>query len=115
MPEPRYFSIPSTEVGLGRPQELGPELLAVRAVIHPLACRGDPLTGRNRGGVPDDGHQFAMAARLDAQDTEAVLSIPVGEALYQPRQRFSIGWMGLRPHDVRRPDAQLFDRVADAA
>jgi hypothetical protein len=35
------------------------------AVIDPFARCGDPLTGGNRCGVPDNRDQFAVAACLD--------------------------------------------------
>ena len=37
MPEDRYFSIPSVESGWRRLQKPRLELLAMRAIIHPLA------------------------------------------------------------------------------
>jgi hypothetical protein len=40
--------------------------------------------------------EVAVAARLDPNDAKAVLGILVSDALDQPRQNFSIGWMGLR-------------------
>ena len=51
------------------------ELLAMGAVVDPFARCGDPLAGGDGGGMPDDGHQVAMPARLDAEDTEAVLGV----------------------------------------
>ena len=48
-----------------------------------------------------------MTSRLDPNDAKAVLGVLVGDALDQPRQNFSIGWMGLRLHDARRPKAAL--------
>ena len=36
--------------------------------------------------MADDGHQVAMAARLDPKDTKPVLGIVVGDALDQPGQ-----------------------------
>ena len=64
------------------------ELLAVGAVVDPFARGGDPLAGGDRRGVADDGDQFAMAARLDAQDAEAVLGIVEGDPLDQAGQNF---------------------------
>ena len=48
-----------------------------------------------------------MAPRLDPNDAKAVLGVLVGDAFDQPRQNFSIGWMGLRLHEARRPKAAL--------
>src|SRR5208283_1170380 len=35
-----------------------PELLTVGAIVDPFAGCGDPLPGRDDGGVADDGHQI---------------------------------------------------------
>ena len=64
------------------------ELLAMGAVVDPFARRGDPFAGGDRGGVPDGGHQFAVAARLDAENAEAVLGVVEGDALDETRQHF---------------------------
>ena len=69
-------------------QEARLELLAVGAVVDPFARRGDPLAGRNGGGMADHGHQVAMPARLDPQNAKAVLGIVVGDALDETRQNF---------------------------
>ena len=53
------------------------ELLTMGAVVDPFARRGDPFAGGDGGGVADDGDQIAMAARLDAQNAEAVLGVVV--------------------------------------
>jgi hypothetical protein len=62
MPEPRYFSIPSTE--------LGAEVLRNRA-----------LNGGNDGGVADHGHQITVPARFRSEDAKAVLGIVEGYPL----------------------------------
>jgi hypothetical protein len=54
------------------------------------------------GGMPHYGDELAVAPRLDPNDAKAVLGVLVGDALDQPRQHLSIGWMGLRLHDSRR-------------
>jgi hypothetical protein len=43
---------------------------------------------RNRCGVPDSGHQVAVPSRLDTENTEAVLSIVVGDPLDEAGQHF---------------------------
>ena len=58
------------------------------AVVDPFARRGDPLAGGDDGGVADDGDQFAVAARLDAENAEAVLGVVEGDALDKARQNF---------------------------
>jgi hypothetical protein len=45
------------------------------AVIDPFARCGGPLAGRDHRGMPNHRDQFAVAARLDQQNTEAVLLI----------------------------------------
>ena len=74
------------------------ELLAMGAVVDPFARGGDPFTGRDDGGVADDRDQIAVAARLDAQDTEAVLGIVEGDALDETGEDFLLGCGGLRLH-----------------
>jgi hypothetical protein len=74
IPEPRYFSIPSIELGV--------EVLRNRAlncwpwaIVDPFAGCGDPLAGGDDGSVADDGHQVAVPARLRPEHTEAVLGV----------------------------------------
>ena len=62
------------------------ELLTVRAVVDPVARRGNPLAGRNGCGVPNDRHDVPMAPRLSAQDAEAIFGIVIGHALNEARQ-----------------------------
>ena len=64
------------------------ELLAMGAVVDPFARRGDPLAGGDHGGVADDGDQIAVAARLDAQNAEAVLGVVERDALDKAGQNF---------------------------
>jgi hypothetical protein len=81
MPDERYFSMPSAEVGGRCAQEPGFELLAVGAVVDPFARGGDPLAGRNGCGMADHGHGITMPARLGAQNAEAILSVVVSDTL----------------------------------
>ena len=39
-------------------------------------------------GMPDDRDQFAVAARLDPQNAEAVLGVVEGDALDKARENF---------------------------
>src|SRR5436305_813917 len=82
IPEPKYFSMPSTVVGAF--EEGSPELHAVDAVVDPAAARLNELAGRNHRGVPKHGDQLPLAARLDAQHAKAVLVVverhPLDEA-----------------------------------
>ena len=91
MPEPRYFSMPSSVVGARRLQEGGPELQAVGAVVHPHAGRADELARRDQGGVADHGGEVALAAHLDAQHAEAGLGVVEGDPLDQARQDLGRG------------------------
>ena len=72
-------------------QEPRPELLPVRAVVHPFARRGDPLARRNRCRLADDGHEITMPARLGPEHTEPVLRIVERDPLVQARQGFLRG------------------------
>ena len=58
------------------------------AVVDPFARRGDPFAGGDHRGVADDGHQFAVAARLDAENAKAVLGVVEGDAFDEARQNF---------------------------
>jgi hypothetical protein len=62
------------------------ELLAMGAVINPLARCGDPFASRDGGGMSHGGHQFAVPARLDADNAEAVLGVVVSDELDEARQ-----------------------------
>ena len=66
------------------------ELLTVGPVVDPFARRGDPFAGGDGGGVPHHRDQIAMAARLDAENAEAVVAIVVGDAFNQTRDHFSL-------------------------
>jgi len=76
-------------------------------VVDPIPGCGDPFAGRYCGGMPHDGDEVAVAPRLDPNDTKAVLDVLVGDALDQPSQHFSIGWMGLCLHEARCSKAAL--------
>ena len=51
--------------------------------------------------MADNGHDITMPARLSPQNAKAILDSMVGNPLDQPRQHFSIGWIGLRLHIAR--------------
>ncbi len=82
----------------GGAHEAGLELLTVGAVVDPFARRGDPFAGGDGGGVPHHRDQIAVAARLDAENAEAVVAIVVGDALDKARQHFMGRWFGLGFH-----------------
>ena len=52
--------------------------------------------------MADHSDEVAVAPRVDPDDTESVIGVLVGDALDQPCQHLSIGWIGLRLHDARR-------------
>ncbi len=57
------------------------------AVVDPVAGRRDPLAGRDRGGMADQGDQLALTTGLDPQDAKAVIGVLVGDALDGPAWR----------------------------
>src|SRR5262249_9504769 len=71
------------------------------AVIDPFARCGNPLASGDYRGMPDYSNQFAVAACLDPQNTEAVLLIVVRNALNKARENFPVGWFPLRFHADR--------------
>ena len=90
--------MPSIEVGAEVLQKPRLELLAVGAVVDPFARCGDPLAGGDHGGMADDRHQIAMAARLRPQNAEAVLGVVEGDTLDEAREHFLGRWFLLWPH-----------------
>src|SRR5215472_16700542 len=64
------------------------ELLAVGAVIDPLARGHDPFAGGNDGSVAHHRHDLTVSARPRAQDAETILSVVVGHSLDETRQHF---------------------------
>jgi hypothetical protein len=59
------------------PQEPSFELLAVGAVVDPFARGRDPLIRRNGCRMADNRHDITMAARLGAQNAEAIFGVLV--------------------------------------
>ncbi len=51
------------------------------AIIGPLAARLDELAGGDHRGMTDDGDGFTLAARLHAQNAEAVVFVMKGYTL----------------------------------
>ena len=52
--------------------------------------------------MPDYGDEVAVAPCLDPDDTKAAFGVLVRDALDQPGQHLSIGWMGLRLYGTQR-------------
>ncbi len=90
--------MPSADVGVEVLRNRGFELLTVGAVVDPVAGRCNPLAGRDRGGMADQGDQLAAAAGLNADDAKAILGVLVGDALDQSGEHLTIGWCGLGLH-----------------
>ena len=80
----------------GGAQEPRFELLAVGAVIDPLARGHDPFAGGNGSSMAHHRHDVTMAARPRAQDAEPILSVVVGYSFDEARQNFPGVW--LRTH-----------------
>jgi hypothetical protein len=93
MPEARYFSMPSMDVGAEVLRNRGLKLLTMSAVVRPITGGRDPLAGRNRGGIADDRDEVAVASRLHPDDAKAVLGVLVGNALNQPSKHLPVGWL----------------------
>ena len=88
IPKPRYFSIPSIELGAEGLEKARLELLTVGAIVDPFARCDDPLAGGDDGGVTDDGHQIAVAARLRPEHAEAVLGVVESDPLDEASENF---------------------------
>ena len=86
IPEPKYFSIPSIEVGAE--VRMKGDLNCwpwVRSLTH----SPDAVTHSPRGdhrGVTDNGDQVEVAARLDAENAEAVLGVVERDTLHDAGQ-----------------------------
>ena len=74
----------------------------MRAIVDPFAGRGDPLAGGNDGGVTDDGHQIAMAARLCSENAETVLGVMESDPLDEAGEHFLGRWLRIGLHTDRR-------------
>jgi hypothetical protein len=88
MPDETYLSMPSTDVGAKVRKKPRFELLAVGAVIDPLARGHDPFAGGNDSGMADDRHHVTMSPRPRAQDAETILSVVIGYSLDKTCQHF---------------------------
>src|SRR6266516_5743200 len=75
------------------------ELLTVSTVVNPVARCRDPLTGRDRGGMANQGDQLAVATSLNPQDAKTVLGVLVSDALDQSGEHLAIRLRGLALHD----------------
>src|SRR6516162_1037088 len=64
------------------------ELLAVGAVVDPLARGHDPFAGGNGSRMAHHRHDITMSARPRAQHAETVLSVVVGYPLDETCQHF---------------------------
>jgi hypothetical protein len=55
-------------------------------VVDPFPRSRNPLSRRDHGGVSDNRDQVAMSARLDPQNTKAVVAIMEGDTLDKASQ-----------------------------
>src|SRR5258705_12874007 len=79
-------------------QKLRLKLLAVDAIVDPLARRRNPLTGGDDRSVPDHRKQFPVPTSLDPQDAKAGVIVVKGHALDRARQNFLGRWLRQRVH-----------------
>jgi hypothetical protein len=88
MPEPRYFSMPSSVVGgaARRKAALNCRPWMRSVTQEPVAWTNSPA----RSGSTDDGDQLALAAHLDPEHAEAVLGVVVGDPLDQAGQGLAL-------------------------
>ena len=96
-------------------QEPRLELQAVRAVVDPLAAGRDPLSCRDRRRLTYDRREVAMAARLHAENAEAVRLVVEGDPLDEAGQDFPLFHLGAEAieseqgrdrHSLQRPRGQ---------
>jgi hypothetical protein len=73
-------------------------LLAVGAIVDPLARRCNPLTGGDDRSMPDHRDQFAVSTCLDPEDAKAGLIVVKSHALDRARQDFLRSRLRLRFH-----------------
>jgi hypothetical protein len=91
-------ALTSGHVGRGRcraAHEAHLELLAMGAIVDPLARGSDPLAGADRGGMAENGDQVAVATRLDPEHAEAVVGVVEGDALDQAGEDLAVRCVGL--------------------
>jgi hypothetical protein len=100
MPDERYFSMPSAEVGAEVRRKSRFELLAVGPIVDPLARGHDPFAGGNGSGMAHHCHDVTMSACLGAQDAETIFSVVVGYSLDEACQHFPA--VRLRAHAGHR-------------
>src|SRR3954452_694536 len=105
MPEPRYFSIPSTVVGgVAFRNEARNCRPCVRSLTQvPLICTHSPA--EMLAAWPTMVIRSRLPARLDAQHAEPALLVVEGHALHQASQGFGGTsrrslWIGWRRHSV---------------
>ena len=64
------------------------ELPTVGAIVDPFAGCGDPLAGRDDGGVADHGHQITVPARLRPEHAETALGVVKSDPLNEASETF---------------------------
>jgi hypothetical protein len=82
--------MPSIEVGAEVRMKRALNCWPWGTVVHPLTRGGYPFPGRYAGCVTDGSYQFAMTARFDPKNTEAILLVMERDALDEPCQDFLV-------------------------
>jgi hypothetical protein len=98
IPEPRYFSMPSSDIGA----EAFKNFAIYRSPwlrSDPFARCGDLLAGRDHRGIPYHRDQFAVAAHLDPQTQKPFSSLWYVTRSIRPA---STRWSRLHFHADRR-------------
>jgi hypothetical protein len=91
-------------------EESGLELLSVGAVVDPVAGCRNPLSGRDGGGMTNQGDQITVPAGLNPDDTKAVVGVLISDALNQSSQYLAIGWCGFHIHNIRHTRGRPFSK-----
>ena len=71
----------------------------MRAIVGPFAARLDELAGGDHCGMTDDGNWITLAARLYAQNAEAVVFVMKCYPLDEAGEGFR-PWVGIYRHRV---------------
>src|SRR5208283_4181311 len=82
----------------------------MRAIVGPFAARLDKLAGGDHCGMTDDSNRITLAARLYAQNAEAVVFVMICYPLDEAGEDFR-PWVGVYRH--RASDALLRDARQD--
>src|SRR5437667_3712207 len=101
MPEARYFSMPSREVGADGRRKRARELEPMSPIVRPVPAGRDPIARSDARRMADDRHQVPVPAGLHAQHAEPVLLIVEGDAFDETGQDFSVGRWNVGSHEFK--------------